>query len=74
MAYNAKADKNYNEKCNKVQFKYTEKENNEYIRLQTYLKDNNIQITRYLKQLIKNDLDSKNIPYISDVSEQHDDI
>lgn len=74
MAYNAKADKNYNEKCNKVQFKYTEKENNEYIRLQTYLKDNNIQITRYLKQLIKSDLDSKNIPYISDVSTQQDDI
>lgn len=74
MAYNAKADKNYNEKCNKVQFKYTEKENNEYIRLQTYLKDNNIQITRYLKQLIKNDLDAKNIPYISDVSTQQDDI
>lgn len=74
MAYNAKADKNYNEKCNKVQFKYTEKENNEYIRLQTYLKDNNIQITRYLKQLIKSDLDAKNIPYISDVSEQQGDI
>lgn len=71
MAYNAKADKNYNEKCNKVQFKYTEKENNEYIRLQTYLKDNNIQITRYLKQLIKSDLDSKQIPY---ASTQQDDI
>ena len=74
MAYNAKADKNYNEKCNKVQFKYTEKENKEYLRLQTYLKDNNIQITRYLKQLIKSDLDRKNIPYISDVPTQHDDI
>ena len=74
MAYNAKADKNYNEKCNKVQFKYTEKENKEYLRLQTYLKDNNIQITRYLKQLIKRDLDAKNIPYISDVSEQQRDI
>ena len=74
MAYNAKADKNYNEKCNKVQFKYTEKENNEYIRLQTYLKDNNIQITRYLKQLIKSDLDAKNIPYKLDVSTQQDDI
>lgn len=74
MAYNAKADKNYNDKCNKVQFKYTEKENNEYIRLQTYLKDNNIQVTRYLKQLIKNDLDSKQVPYISDASEQHDDM
>ena len=74
MAYNAKADKNYNEKCNKVQFKYTEKENKEYLRLKTYLKDNNIQITRYLKQLIKSDLDRKNIPYISDVPTQHDDI
>lgn len=74
MAYNAKADKNYNEKCNKVQFKYTEKETNEYIRLQTYLKDNNIQITRYLKQLIKSDLDAKNIPYKLDVSTQQDDI
>ena len=74
MAYNAKADKNYNDKCNKVQFKYTEKETNEYIRLQTYLKDNNIQITRYLKQLIKSDLDAKNIPYKLDTSTQHDDI
>lgn len=74
MAYNAKADKNYNDKCNKVQFKYTEKETNEYIRLQTYLKDNNIQITRYLKQLIKSDLDAKNIPYKLDKPEQHDDI
>ena len=74
MAYNAKADKNYNEKCNKVQFKYTEKENKEYLRLQTYLKDNNIQITRYLKQLIKSDLDSKSIPYTPDAPEQQDDI
>lgn len=74
MAYNAKADKNYNEKCNKVQFKYTEKENSEYIRLQTYLKDNNIQVTRYLKELIKRDLDSKQIPYAPDASTQHDDI
>ena len=74
MAYNAKADKNYNEKCNKVQFKYTEKETNEYIRLQTYLKDNNMQITRYLKQLIKSDLDSKNIPYTPDTPTQQDDI
>ena len=74
MAYNAKADKNYNDKCNKVQFKYTEKETNEYIRLQTYLKDNNIQVTRYLKQLIKSDLDAKNIPYKLDVSTQQDDI
>ena len=71
MAYNAKADKNYNEKCNKVQFKYTEKENSEYIRLQTYLKDNNIQVTRYLKELIKRDLDSKQIPY---TPTQHDNI
>lgn len=74
MAYNAKADKNYNDKCNKVQFKYTEKETNEYIRLQTYLKDNNIQVTRYLKQLIKSDLDSKHIPYTPGTPTQHDDI
>ena len=50
------------------------KTDRELARLDKYLADNNLSASAYIQELIKSDLDSKNIPYISDVSEQHDDI
>lgn len=50
------------------------KTDRELARLDKYLEDNNLSASAYIQELIKRDLDSKNIPYISDVSEQHYDI
>ena len=50
------------------------KTDRELARLDKYLEDNNLSASAYIQELIKRDLDAKNIPYISDVSTQHDDI
>lgn len=50
------------------------KTDRELARLDKYLADNNLSASAYIQELIKSDLDSKNIPYISDVSEQQGDI
>lgn len=50
------------------------KTDREFARLDKYLEDNNLSASAYIQELIKRDLDAKNIPYISDVSTQHDDI
>lgn len=50
------------------------KTDRELARLNKYLEDNNLSASAYIQELIKRDLDAKNIPYISDVPEQHDDI
>ncbi len=63
MAYSAKSQKTYNDKCNFLRIKFTEKETSEYSRLIKYLADNNVLQSHYIKQLIKEDLDSKKIPY-----------
>ena len=63
MAYSAKSQKNYNDKCNRITLKYTEKETNEYKRLIEYIEESGIAKTIYIKELIKQDLDSKGIPY-----------
>ena len=46
----------------------------ELLRLESYLASTGISNNAYIQELIKRDLDSKNIPYISDAPEQHDDI
>lgn len=63
MAYSAKSQKDYNDKCNRIVLKYTEKERNEYIRLMAYINNIGLQKSVYIKQLIKDDLDAKGIPY-----------
>lgn len=50
------------------------KTDRELARLDKYLEDNNLSASAYIQELIRRDLDSKQIPYISDVSEQQDDI
>ena len=54
-----------------ARYKKTDKE---LARLDKYLEDNNLSASAYIQELIKRDLDRKNIPYISDVPMQHDDI
>lgn len=50
------------------------KTDRELARLDKYLEDNNLSASAYIQELIKRDLDSKNIPYTPDVLTQHDDI
>lgn len=50
------------------------KTDRELARLDKYLEDNNLSASAYIQELIRRDLDSKQIPYISDVPTQHDDI
>lgn len=74
MAYNKEAQKKYNGKSNYIQLKYTPNQIAEYNRIKQYCTDNELTLQGYIKELIKRDLDAKNIPYISDTLEQHDDI
>ena len=60
--------------CATYTAKYTPKERQESNRIDKYLQDVGISANKYIKELIKRDLDAKNIPYISDVSEQQGDI
>lgn len=59
MAYHAESQKRYNDKCNIVKLKYTEKEKEDYTRLIKHIENNNLKISTYIKELIKNDLDIK---------------
>lgn len=61
MAYSAKSQKDYNDKCNRITLKYTEKETSEFKRLMNYVSKNGIVKTTYIKELIKKDLDEKGI-------------
>ncbi len=63
MAYNAKAQLKYNQKCNSIGVKFTLNEEKEYNRLKRYVEENDMSVNSYVKKLIKNDLDSKGIPY-----------
>lgn len=74
MAYNKEAQKKYNGKSNYIQLKYTPNQMAEYDRIKQYCIDNNLTLQGYVKELIKRDLDTKNIPYTPDASTQHDDI
>ncbi len=59
MAYSAKSQKDYNDKCNRITLKYTEKETSEFKRLMDYVSKNGLIKTTYIKDLIKKDLDEK---------------
>ena len=74
MAYNKKADRNYNINSKIIGLKYTPNQIDEYNRVKQYCTDNNLTLQGYIKELIKRDLDAKQVPYISDASTQQDDI
>lgn len=58
-----KAIKKYNQKSKFINIKFTPNNINEYDRICQYCNDNNLSLQGYIKNLIKIDLDSKNIPY-----------
>ena len=60
--------------CATYTAKYTPKERQESNRIDKYLQDVGISANKYIKELIKRDLDSKSIPYTPDVPTQQDDI
>lgn len=60
--------------CATYTAKYTPKERQESNRIDKYLQDVGISANKYIKELIKRDLDAKQVPYISDAPTQHDDI
>lgn len=68
------AYKRYNKKKTNFAIVYGTNEQKEAQRLKDYISTLDISANSYLKELVKRDLDSKQVPYISDVSTQHDDI
>lgn len=74
MAYNKKADENYRKKTKAFAIKYFATDISEGKRLQAYLDSTGVSANSYLKELVKRDLDNKQVPYIADVPTQHDDI
>lgn len=60
--------------CATYTAKYTPKERQESNRIDKYLQDIGISANKYIKELIKRDLDAKNIPYTPDAPTQHDNI
>ena len=58
-----KADKKYSEKTMNYAIKYTPTDINDGLRLKQYLLDNGLSANSYIKQLIKNDLNSKGVKY-----------
>ena len=66
MAYDATAQKKYNQKSKYIQLKFTQNQNCEYNRIVSYCEQNNLSMQGYIKDLIKKDLDSKGIEYQTD--------
>jgi hypothetical protein len=71
---NRKAVKKYAEKTKTFAVKYYPTDIADALRLQKHLKTNGLSCNAYLKELIRRDLDSKQVPYTPDASTQHDDI
>lgn len=63
MAYSAKSQKKYNDKCYRFSIKFVPSEAEEIERFKTYLTSTGQSANGYIKELIKKDLDSKKIPY-----------
>ena len=70
MAYDAKAQKKYNQKSKYIQLKFTQNQNCEYNRIVSYCELNNMSMQGYIKVLIKRDLDGKGIVYPTDTTDQ----
>ena len=60
-----RANKTYREKHKPIQITIQYKtDKNEGLRLKQYLSDNGLTANQYVKKLIRDDLDRKNVPYI----------
>lgn len=59
MAYSAKSQKKYNEKCYRFSVKFTPSEARDVERFKKYLSENNLSAAGYIKTLIRKDLDEK---------------
>lgn len=57
------AQTRYAQKCKTYAIKYYPAEKSDSDRLQKYISDVGISANSYIKTLIKNDLDQKNVPY-----------
>ena len=63
MAYNYKNQSEYKKKLKQFKVQYNLQDNIDGLRLQQYLENNNMSANSYIKNLIKMDLDTKNVPY-----------
>lgn len=63
MAYNYKNQSEYKKKLKQFKVQYNLQDNIDGLRLQQYLENNNMSANSYIKNLIKTDLDAKNVPY-----------
>ena len=72
MAYNYKNQSVYKKKLKQFKVQYNLQDNIDGLRLQKYLTDYNMSANSYIKQLIKSDLDSKNVPYPIDNTDTSD--
>lgn len=62
-----KANRTYREKHKPIQITIQYKtDKNEGMRFKQYLNDNELKANDYVKRLIKQDMDSKNVPYMDD--------
>lgn len=62
MAYSAKSQKKYNDKCYMFSIKFLPSESQEVERFKTYLANTGQSANSYIKKLIKKDMDEKGIP------------
>lgn len=61
MAYSAKSQKTYNDKCYRFSIKFVPSEKEEVRRFKEYLKESGETANSYIKELIKKDLNEKGI-------------
>lgn len=59
MAYSAKSQKTYNDKCYRFSIKFLPSEAEEVERFKSYLDQTGQSANSYIKKLIKKDLDNK---------------
>ena len=59
MAYSAKSQKKYNDKCYRFSIKFIPSEHDEIERVKAYLEQTGQSANSYIKSLIKADLDAK---------------
>lgn len=59
MAYSAKSQKKYNDKCYRFSIKFVPSEVEEIERFKSYLDETGQSANSYIKELIKKDLNSK---------------
>jgi len=64
MAYSAKSQKKYNDKCYRFSIKFVPSEAEDIDRFKSYLANTGQSANSYIKGLIKADLDSKGIEYV----------